>query len=169
MRSRPGLAVLTACVLVTIGCTPETGDAPVETSLTVDEAKSIAQEMEMTLAGFVPADEVSAVDQKPTGVLMSCTEEGSYQWSGQTKVVLNTDRTYDGAAVTEAIARAYDDRSSYRTETDLTTDGELRAHVIGSNGQGYLVALSVDKTFVQILSFSPCFVLPDGMWPGGQY
>jgi len=29
--------------------------------------------------------------------------------------------------------------------------------------KGYLVPLFVDKTFVQILSFSPCFVLPDGI------
>lgn len=169
MPRRVALAAFVACALMTTGCSPSTGDASVNKSLSLDEAKGMAQGMEVALADFVPAAQVSAVQQNPTGVLMSCSEEGAYQWSGQTKVVLNSDGTYDGAAVVNAIARTYDGRDSYRTKTDLTTDGQPRAHVVGDYGQGYLVALSVDKTFVQILSFSPCFVLPEDVWPGGEY
>lgn len=84
-------------------------------------------------------------------------------------MVLNPGAAYDGAAVTEKIAEQYNGRDSYMTETDLTLDGQPSAHVIGSNGEGYLVALSVDKKFVEILSFSPCFVLPEDVSPSRPY
>lgn len=137
--------------------------------VTIDEAKTIAQDMETTLAGLVPAEQVASIDQNPTGALMSCSKEGDYLWSGQTKVMLDPGTAYDGAAVTDKIAQEYNGRDSYRTETEVTPDGQPSAHVIGSNGVGYLVTLSVDRTFVQILSFSPCFVLPEDVSPSRPY
>ncbi|WP_278101949.1 hypothetical protein AB0870_10010 [Microbacterium proteolyticum] len=168
-RHITALAVLVALSAVLAGCVAPGGAGVVDTSLTLEDAKATAMRMERELAALVPADVVASVDQDQTGVLMSCSGDRAYQWTGQTKVVLTEGATYDGAAVTENIAQTYDASDSYRTNTDLTSDGEPRAHVIGEFGQGYLVALSVDKTFVQILSFSPCFVLPEGMWPGDDY
>ncbi|KZE41308.1 hypothetical protein [Microbacterium sp. T32] len=169
MRLRAGTIAITGLLLLMTGCSTMQGDATVEENVTIDQAKTIAQEMETTLAGFVPPDQVASIAQNPTGALMSCSKEGDYLWSGQTKVILEPGTTYDGDAVTSKIAAAYDGSKSYRTETDMTTDGQPRAHVIGENGEGYLVALSVDKTFVQILSFSPCFVLPDDVSPSKPY
>lgn len=169
MRLRPGTIAVTGLLLLATGCSPMQGDANVNENVTIDQAKTIAQEMETTLAGFVPPDQVASIDQNPTGALMSCSKEGDYLWSGQTKVMLDPATAYDGAVVTSKIAAAYDGSESYRTETDLTNDGQPSAHVIGGNGEGYLVALSVDKTFVQILSFSPCFALPEGVSPSKPY
>jgi hypothetical protein len=170
MRSRAGTTSIAFLLLLLVtGCSPMTGDATVDKEVTIDEAKTIAQGMEQSLAGLVPAEQVASIDQNPTGALMSCSKEGDYLWSGQTKVVLNPGAAYDGAAVTEKIAEQYNGRDSYMTETDLTLDGQPSAHVIGSNGEGYLVALSVDKKFVEILSFSPCFVLPEDVSPSRPY
>lgn len=170
MRSRAGMMSIALLLLLLVtGCSPTTGDATVDEKVTIDEAKTIAQGMEQSLAGLVPAEQVASIGQNPTGALMSCSKEGDYLWSGQTKVMLNSGTAYDGAAVTEKIAQEYNGRDSYRTETDLTTDGQPRAHVIGGNGEGYIVARSVDKTFVQILSFSPCFVLPEDVSPSRPY
>ena len=43
------------------------------------------------------------------------------------------------------------------------------AHDTGPYGAGHLVNESVDKTAAQILSFSPCFRLPDDMTPHGDF
>ena len=169
MRLRAGTIAITGLLLLMTGCSTMQGDVTVNEIVTIDQAKTIAQKMETTLAGFVPPDQVASIDQNPTGALMSCSTEGDYLWSGQTKVILEPGAAYDGAAVTSEIAATYDDSESYRTETDTTRDGQPRAHVIGENGEGYLVALSVDKAFVQILSFSPCLVLPDGVSPSKPY
>jgi hypothetical protein len=169
MRPRIGTIAVALLLLIATGCSPMKGDAEVDDKVTIDEAKSIAQGMEKTLAGFVPAEQVASIDQNPSGALMSCSREGDYLWSGQTKVLLNSGAVYDGAAVTEKIAEQYDGRDYYTTETGLTPDSQPSAHVIGSDGEGYLVALSVDKTFVQILSFSPCFVLPEDVSPSRPY
>lgn len=170
MRSRAGTTSIAFLLLLLVtGCSPMTGDATVDEEVTIDEAKTIAQDMETTLAGLVPAEQVASIDQNPTGAFMSCSTEGDYLWSGQTKVMLNPGAAYDGAAVTGKIAQEYNGRDSYRTETDLTTDGQPRAHVIGGNGEGYIVALSVDRTFVEIFSFSPCFVLPEDVSPSRPY
>lgn len=169
MKSHAGTMAIALLLLTLTGCSPMTGDATVHEEVTLDEAKTIAQDMEKTLAGLVPTEQVASIDQNPTGALMSCTKEGEYLWSGQTKVRLNPGVTYDGEAVTEKIASEYNGGDSYTTETDLTPDGQPSAHVVGGNGEGYLVALSVDKTFVQILSFSPCFVLPEDVSPSRPY
>ncbi|MGC8073962.1 hypothetical protein ACP3W1_25715, partial [Salmonella enterica] len=78
-----------------------------DASSTLDDAKATAMQIEQELADMVPADAVASVDQDQTGVLMSCSGERAYQWTGQTKVVLTEGATYDGAAVTENIAQKY--------------------------------------------------------------
>jgi len=154
--------------LTTSGCAT-TGGPEVNDNLTVQEAKARAQAMEIELAGQIPAEEVASVDQDPAGVLFPCMGEREYQWTGQTKVVLAPGAEYDGAAVTSSIESNYRGRDGWSASTDQTSDGEPRVQVVGRDDEGYLVALSVDKTFVQILSFSPCFILPEGMSPSVDY
>ena len=45
----------------------------------------------------------------------------------------------------------------------MTQDGVPRVHVHGPNGSLYSLALSVDRKKIEILSFSPCFRLADGL------
>lgn len=86
-----------------------------------------------------------------------------------TRAVLSGDGAYDGQAVVDQIVGEYRDSSEYQTSVDETPDGEPRVQIFNSTGEDYLVARSVDKLTVEIVSFSPCFVLPEGMSPSQKY
>ncbi|MFX5530397.1 hypothetical protein ABTD83_21290, partial [Acinetobacter baumannii] len=63
MRLRAGTIAITGLLLLMTGCSTMQGDATVEENVTIDQAKTIAQEMETTLAGFVPPDQVASIAQ----------------------------------------------------------------------------------------------------------
>ncbi|WP_307447879.1 MULTISPECIES: hypothetical protein [Microbacterium] len=138
-------------------------------SLTVTEAKNVAQVMERELAAFVPQDLVAYTDQRSAGVLLRCSTQGTYQWTGSTTVRIVAGKRVDAAAMTSDIVAAYDGRGTLAASVERTSDGEPRAHIVGPAGAGYLVSEDPDRTGVRIASFSPCFHLPADMSPGDTY
>ncbi|MGZ0069008.1 hypothetical protein [Microbacterium arborescens] len=60
----------------------------VDPGLTVEEAKRIAQEMELELVAMIPEANIVSVEQNPNGVLLSCDNDRGYQWTGGTNVML---------------------------------------------------------------------------------
>ncbi|MGC0370481.1 hypothetical protein [Microbacterium sp. SLBN-111] len=86
-----------------------------------------------------------------------------------TRVALSADASYDGEAVTDDIAREYRDSPEYQVRLDETSDGEPRVQIFNGTGEDHLIARSVDKRTVEIVSFSPCFILPEGMSPSQKY
>lgn len=76
---------------------------------------------------------------------------------------------YNGQAVVDEVVGEYRDSTEYQTRVDETSDGEPRVHIFNDTGEDYLVARSVDKLTVEIVSFSPCFILPEGMSPSQNY
>ncbi len=138
-------------------------------SLTLDDAKSVAQERETDLAAYVPSDAVASIEQRPYGALLSCDSERGYQWSGRTDVNYKPGSLVDPQALVDSIVAAYANQDGFTAESAPTADNQPGAHVIGEHGAGYLVNENTSRTAVQILSFSPCFVLPDGMSPSKQY
>lgn len=139
----------------------------VNTSLTLEEAKKTATDVEQDIAAIVPTQYVASIEQKETGVLLSCDDERGYQWTGQTRVILQGDP--DPAPVVDAITAEYSERQSFSAEVRENAIGEPSASVVGEYGSGYQVSRSADGTAIEILSFSPCFVLPDGVSPRGDY
>ena len=160
-------------VIVTIagllgGCTNGGDDVNgVDPDLTLEDAKHTAMAMERELAGMVPSENVLSIDQHETGVLMSCDDDRGYQWSGRTNVIVQG--VTDPEKLVDAIVADYSKRQDFTAERETTIDGQPRAHILGHHGAGYLVAESVDKTAIEIMSFSPCFVLPEDMSPRGDY
>lgn len=139
----------------------------VDTSPSLEDAKQTAMSVERDLAAFVPAQNVVSTDQKQTGVLLSCEGERAFQWTGDTKVM--TQGTVDFGSIVDDIVNAFTSRDGYDARRTTTDDGQPRAHIIGEYGATYLVEPSVDNTAINILSFSPCFVLPEDMSPRGEY
>lgn len=139
----------------------------VNESLTVEQAKQAAMDMESEIAALVPQEHIESIEQDQEGVLLSCDDDRGYQWTGQTNVTLR--REVDPAVIVDAAVAEYEGRDSYTANADTTVDGEPRAHVRGEYGAAYLLARSVDGTAMEILSFSPCFRLPEDMSPGGTY
>jgi predicted small secreted protein len=167
MRRRTTAAslLLVACVALA-GC-GTSGGGDVDQELDVERAKRVAMEMELELAALVPSENVASLDQQQEGVLVSCEGERAYQWTGQTTVALQ------GAPDTEAIVNSavseYSERDPYTARLETTADGYPSAHVRGPHSAGWLMTESVDGTSLEILSFSPCFRLPDDLYPGDRF
>lgn len=162
-------ALGTIAVLTLASCGSPSGGQNVTESLTVESAKKIAQDMETELAAFIPPDEVASIEQRPTGVLLGCGADNTYQWTGSTTVRVVAGKRVNANEITSSIVAAYDGKDSLAATVEQTSDGEPRAHIVGPEGAGYLVSEDPDRTGVRIASFSPCFVLPEGMSPGDDY
>jgi hypothetical protein len=109
------------------------------------------------------------MDQHQIGVRMSCSGQRASQWTGQTKIAYCTPNAIDPDALVDDIVSTYADHPASAARSEPFPDGQPGVHVVGEHGAGYLVNENVDRTGVEILSFSPCFVLPEGMWPGDDY
>ena len=157
--------VLAGCVGVGSN---ETEVSDVNRNLTLDGAKNMAMVMEKELAAMVPADAVTSIDQHPTGVLLGCTGDRAYQWSGETKVAVSS--APDAEALVDAIVTRYKRTDGYTARRETTVvDDQPFAHVIAAYGAGYIVGPSADKTAIEISSFSPRFELPKGVSSDGSY
>lgn len=158
--------LLVAAIGALTGCA--TGNPSLtDESLDVYGAKATAQRIEGSLAAFVPVEAIASTEQTETGGLLSCRGERVFQWSGHTYLHLAAD--VDTEAIVDDVATYYRDQPGFRAERDTTDDGVPRVRVRGPHGSTYSMALSVDRTYIQILSFSPCFRLADGLHPRDTY
>lgn len=169
-RIASAAAVLVVLSFAVTGCAGSSnGDDVngVDPDLTVDEAKAIAMAMELELAGMVPAENVTSVEQSPEGVLLSCDDNLGYQWTGITNV--HIQGTIDNAALVDAIVDEYSNRDSFTAKTWEIAEDVRSAHVVGRHGAGYFVHENAEGTAIEVSSFSPCFVLPEGVSPRGRF
>ncbi|MGR6742439.1 hypothetical protein [Microbacterium arborescens] len=135
--------------------------------LTVDEAKQTAMSMERDLVSHLDPDRVVSVDQLQVGGFFRCGEEQVVQWTGHTEVVVTPD--FDIEATVDRIVEEYSDREGFEVKRDVTSLGDPGVHIIGRYGAGYLLSPGVDDNVIEILSFSPCFTLPEGMSGVDEY
>lgn len=163
-----GLAAVLATVLL-VSCATSPKDANVNESLDVYGAKQMTQEIERELAEFIPEDNVTSTEQAQEGVLMGCGEEGdrAFQWTGHNYVYLQGDP--DTEPIVDAVAAEFSERPGYSILRE-TIEGDIPSvHVRGPHGAGWLMALSVDRTYMEILSFSPCFRLAEDLSPRDKF
>lgn len=140
-----------------------------ESSVRWEEAKAAAQARELEIVSLIPSEEVTRVDQHEKGGLFNCSET-QHRWKGITDVTLTS-----GADV-EAVTRKMEDRvadffpvdefemTSYR---DITDSYVLVLRSL-KTGEGYLFGEGEPGT-ISIDSWSVCFTLPEGVYPGGDF
>ncbi|WP_157540775.1 hypothetical protein [Microbacterium sp. XT11] len=134
-------------------------------SLTWEDAKRDTQAMETEIATRIPSDAVVTVTQNPTGVLFSCDQD-KHRWMGKTTVVVTP-----GTEV-ESVVRGLEDRyRGGRFEVSTRTDigGFYEVHLKSpQTAEGYIISEGDSRT-IWIHSSSPCFTLPDDVYPGGKF
>jgi hypothetical protein len=136
-------------------------------SLSLEQAKHAAQKMEDTIAGLVPDEYVANSEQAPKGTLLSCSKD-SYQWSGQTDVYLEGSPDVD--RILDRIADHWKGDPDYTIDRKPATDGRPRVTLVGAHGAVYLVGpTNTQDARLQIWSASPCFRLPEDVYPGGTF
>jgi len=150
-----------ALIGVLSGCSTATEGGAVDETLDVYGAKAVAQSMENELAGYVPTSSVSSTEQLDKGIILSCGTEGVYQWTGHTYLTLSGP--VDDRQLVDEITQAFANRPPFGARLEMTQDGAPRARVAGPAGSSYSLTTSVDRSRIEIFSFSPCFRLPEDM------
>ncbi|MET4097405.1 hypothetical protein [Arthrobacter sp. UYCu712] len=134
--------------------------------LTWQEAKAKAQAMELEIAALIPKGTVTSIDQKKTGVLLSCNKT-QHNWNGSTTVtvaegtkiepiVKDIEAHYRANGTTVSADRNVND--NYRIQIDPYAPGE-----------SYIVSEGFAPNEIRIASGSACFTLPEGVYPGGDF
>lgn len=165
MRSWRIYAVVVLCMSVLVGCTSPPAPTP-ENTVTLDEAKAEAQAMELEIATLIPPESVLSVDQKPKGVLLSCDGD-QHSWNGSTTVTL-VPGTNPEVIVKDLESRmANDDR--FESTNWIGPTGKFRVQLVSTKTAANYIFGEGEGTTIVIDSGSPCFTLPEDVYPGGTF
>ena len=160
------IGVVVVCSAILGGCAFSAEQPSQESKVTLEEAKADAQAMELEIASLIPTDMLVNVDQKPTGVLLSC-DETKHQWAGGSTVSLAPDTDVENLVKKMEARIAEDDRFDSRSWLGPT--GGYNVQLMSTtSAEGYIFSEGEPGT-VDINSFSECFTLPEGVYPGGKF
>jgi hypothetical protein len=122
----------------------------------VVEAKAETQALESGVAESLPDGEVVSSEQKPDGVLLSCSET-AYQWTGRTTFQLEGGR--DRRDVLEDVGAGFRDDDGFSAEL---REGSTTPLMVVSGPEGLSFVADVDDDGVlTVASASRCFLLRD--------
>ena len=148
------------------GCATQE-DSHSVSALTVEEAKSEAQFTEDGIASMIPSESVTKVEQHPNGGLLSCKGESAYQWYGHTYVHLRVG--VDAEAVIDGLIDQWAADESFAISTYKNLSDRRVVELDGHYNSSYFVDVEDAGAQISIASFSPCFTLPKGVYPGGEF
>jgi len=132
--------------------------------LTVDEAKAETQTLENGVAGALPDGEVVSSEQKPDGVLLSCSDS-TYQWTGRTALQLDGSR--DRREVLYDVGSAFSEEDGFSA---ALREGSTTPLMVVSGPEGLSFVADVDDAgLLTVVSASRCFSLREGESSSGTY
>ncbi|WP_406247500.1 hypothetical protein ACI7YT_17935 [Microbacterium sp. M] len=170
MRTRRGTILAVALTALALTGCAENEPAPEETTMmTWEEAKAATQARELEIAALVPDDDVVNIDQNAKGGLFTC-DETQHRWKGITTVRLVPGA--DAEALTkdmeEQVATLFPEGDFEVSNRRGITDKYVATVESPTTGEGYLFGEGQPETIV-IDSYSVCFTLPAGTYPGGDF
>ena len=165
MRVRPLRPVaLVLGIVLLAGCA--TRHVDVDEALTVEAAKSEAMSFEDEMVADMPEDQIVEVRQRDVGPLLSCSPE-AHNWHGGTDVdVLDT---FDVEGYFDALQLKWSDREGVVVSRDLNSSDEPRLIIRRPGGMSIVVSPWTTMGFIKFMSYSRCFIVPEGVYPGGWW
>lgn len=133
--------------------------------LTWQEAKTQAQAMEVKLAALIPKDAVISIDQKKKGMLLSCNKT-QHKWKSSTTITIAAGTNIE-PVVKDIEAHYQSSLFGVRNRLDIRGSYEVQMIALSGSGESYIVAEGLAPNQIDIDSGSPCFTLPEGIYPGG--
>jgi hypothetical protein len=150
----------------TVPTATQTQGEPMKAELTWQQAKAHTQAMELEIAALIPKDAVVSIDQKRKGVLLSCNKT-QHNWNASTTVTVAEGTKIE--PIVKDIEAHYRSRG-LNVSADTDVDGKLLVQIDPpAPGENYLVGGGVKPNEIWIDSGSPCFTLPEGIYPGGDF
>ena len=156
----------TGSIQSTVPTPAKTQEEPMKAELTWQEAKAHAQAIQLEIVALIPKNAVISIDQKKKGVLLSC-DKTQHNWKGFTTITVA-----EGTEI-EPIVRAIE--AHYRAKgTKVSADRNLNEDYRiqidpPAPGENYIVSEGLAPNQIDIDSGSPCFTLPEGIYPGGDF
>jgi len=159
---------LIGCVAVSLmaalsGCVVK--ESVVNEDLTVAEAKSVTQSVEVRIAESVPSSVRGPISQKETGVFLSCGK-GGHSWTGSLRASIEADP--EPGEVLDPIVDEFRDDPGFQVARWQDQGDEL-VDVASDDGALWITRYRRAAGEIVVHSFSACFRLPDGIWPGDHY
>ncbi|WP_284986398.1 hypothetical protein [Arthrobacter sp. fls2-241-R2A-172] len=144
----------------------KTPGEPMKADLTWQEAKAQTQAMELEIAALIPKDAVISIDQKKKGMLLSCNST-HHKWKGSTTITV-----VEGTNIEPIVKdiEAHYRGQGLKVSANMDVDKKLLIQIDPpAPGENYLVGGGVKPNEIWIDSGSPCFTLPEGIYPGGDF
>lgn len=163
MRGAVAAGWVCAAVLLA-GCSARA--AEVVDGMTVEDAKSMTMAVEDDVVASVDRAVLGEIHQGETGILLSCSTE-SHRWAGGVDFFVE-----DGADMLELlqdIEESFATRDDFSVDRELDINGNETLTLRGPDGLVLTVSQWRREGFIGVLSFSPCFELPEGTYPGGVW
>ncbi|KQO98678.1 hypothetical protein [Leifsonia sp. Leaf264] len=164
MRHIRPVAVVAAALLLGVlaGCADQPAPEPSGTTMTVEEAKARALQLEDDVVAMIPAEIVANVDQRTKMRLSNCEEvEDGVTWPGETVVTFTTAQ--DGDALVQSIKKKLEATDPARLELDRPSDKYDRVSVGTKDGAMLIISSGADDGLtLTIASYSPCVQLAEG-------
>lgn len=163
-RTTVSLAIVTGVALVVGGCSP-TDERSAMPELSLTEAKTETQELEMRIVDAFPKGVVASADQRQEGVLLACGDD-QYQWTGGIDLTLTAALTNEDVAST--VVSAFEGIEGFSSMVEDLQSGGATAVVSGREGLSFVGGVDPDS-LVSIVSASRCFPLSGDESPFGRY
>ncbi|GAA3585785.1 hypothetical protein GCM10022198_06360 [Klugiella xanthotipulae] len=174
MKIRRGAAVMVMVVALVglLGCS-DTGDVGnvgegkgQDMGLTWQEAKADTQKMELEIADLIPPDKIVSIEQKETGMLLSCSKT-EHNWNGGITVTVVPGVEVE--PIVKDIEEHYQD-SRFDIKTRLNVVGKYQVQLRSPDtAEIYIITEGFTPDAIRIVSGSVCFTLPEGVYPGGDF
>ncbi|TVU65680.1 hypothetical protein FQP90_05675 [Paenarthrobacter nitroguajacolicus] len=149
----------------TVPTATDTQEEPLITELTWQEAKAHTQAMELEIAALIPNNTIVSIDQKETGMLLSCNST-HHKWKGSTTITV-----VEGTNIKPIVKdiEAHYRAKGTKVSADRNVDEDYRIQIDLGAGENYIVAEGLAPNEIRIASGSVCFTLPEGIYPGGDF
>lgn len=166
----PVKAGIIAGMIALTGCSQPQVHQREVTSLTWEEAKRATQATELEIVSLIPSEDIVKVDQHEKGTLFSC-DDTQHRWTGITYVTLRAG--VEAESTVKRMEGRIDDLSlAARGFTVENYRGITDKYVVivesTTSAEAYLFGEGVQDT-ISIDSWSECFTLPEGTYPGGKF
>lgn len=164
MRLVAKLILVAGLASVLSGCVSSVGG--VDRELSLPDAKKYTQSMEREIVEAMPSRLVESVDQMETGTFLRCTAGRGYQWAGGL-----TAKTPEGVSANELLDPIEKHFASEEgvVVTRRTDDEDSLVDVAGHHESFWILRYDPEQAEIHLVSFSPCILLPEDVWPGDEY
>ncbi len=140
-------------------------------AVTWQDEKAKTQTAMHDIVAQIPKDVVVQAEVKGTGTLFGCNKTGPngeklHSWTGSATVTVKPG--IDIESIVKTVEEHYKNLG-YKVSSRFDVLGEYEAQVKPPNEESSYYVTKGEPDQISVASWSECFQLPDGLYPGGDF